>query len=73
MTDDEMNFSNLTHTLHKIFKAERVLFISGQPGSSKTFTALQFCAEHKDSIYFLFKILIPPLHFGCSATLIPIY
>lgn len=57
MTGDKMYFSDLTHTLQKISKGEKALFISGQPGSGKTFTALQFCAEHRNSIYFSFQNL----------------
>ena len=57
MIGDGMYFSDLTHTLQKISKDERALFISGQPGSGKTFMALQFCAEHKNSTYFSFQNL----------------
>ena len=51
-----MYFSDLTHTLQNISTDEKEVFVSGQPGSGKTFTALQFCAEHKESLYFSFKI-----------------
>ena len=52
-----MYFSDLTHTLQNISTDEKAVFVSGQPGSGKTFTALQFCAEHKESLYFSFKNL----------------
>ena len=52
-----MYFSDLTHTLQNISTDEKEVFVSGQPGSGKTFTALQFCAEHKESLYFSFKNL----------------
>lgn len=52
-----MYFSDLTHSLQKISKGEKVLFVSGQLGSGKTFTALQFCAEHNNNIYFSFQNL----------------
>ena len=57
MTGDKMYFSDLTHTLQNISTDEKAVFVSGQPGSGKTFTALQFCAEHKESLYFPFKNL----------------
>ena len=56
MIGDKMYFSDLTHTLQNISTDEKEVFVSGQPGSGKTFTALQFCAEHKESLYFSFKI-----------------
>ena len=52
-----MYFSDLTHTLQNISTNEKAVFVSGQPGSGKTFAALQFCAEHKGSLYFSFKNL----------------
>lgn len=52
-----MIFSDLMHTLQNISADERLLFISGCPGSGKTFSALQFCNEHKESLYFSFENL----------------
>ena len=52
-----MYFSDLVHTLQNISADEKAVFVSGQPGSGKTFAALQFCAEHKESFYFSFKNL----------------
>lgn len=52
-----MYFSDLVHTLQNISADEKAVFVSGQPGSGKTFSALQFCAEHKESLYFSFKNL----------------
>ena len=52
-----MYFSDLVHTLQNISADEKAVFVSGQPGSGKTFAALQFCAEHKESLYFSFKNL----------------
>ena len=57
MTSDKMYFSDLMHTLQNISADEKAVFVSGQPGFGKTFTALQFCAEHKESLYFSFKNL----------------
>ena len=57
MIGDEMYFSNLVHTLQNISADEKAVFVSGQPGSGKTFAALQFCTEHKESFYFSFKNL----------------
>lgn len=57
MTGDKMYFSDLVHTLQSISADEKAVFVSGQPGSGKTFAALQFCAEHKESLYFSFKNL----------------
>ena len=47
MTGDEMYFSDLASTLQNISTDEKAAFVSGQPGSGKTFAALQFCAKHK--------------------------
>lgn len=52
-----MYFSDLASTLQHISADEKAVFVSGLPGSGKTFTALQFCAEHKESLYFSFKNL----------------
>lgn len=52
-----MLFSNLIHTLQNFSTDEKVLFVSGYPGSGKTFSALQFCDEHKESLYFSFENL----------------
>ena len=52
-----MYFSDLVHTLQNISADEKAVFVSGQPGSGKTFAALQFCTEHKESFYFSFKNL----------------
>ena len=52
-----MYFSDLAHNLQNISTDEKAVFVSGQPGSGKTFAALQFCAEHKESLYFSFKNL----------------
>lgn len=52
-----MYFSDLAHNLQSISADEKAVFVSGQPGSGKTFAALQFCAEHKESLYFSFKNL----------------
>jgi len=61
MIGDEMYFSDLAHTLQNISKDEKAVFVSGLPGSGKTFTALQFCAEHKESLYFSFKATLQNL------------
>lgn len=50
-----MYFSDLVHTLQSISADEKAVFVSGLPGSGKTFAALQFCAEHKESLYFFNK------------------
>lgn len=55
MMGDEMYFSDLASTLQNISKDEKAVFVSGLPGSGKTFAALQFCAEHKEGLYFSFK------------------
>lgn len=52
-----MIFSDLAHTLQSIFTYEKAVFISGLPGSGKTYAALRFCAEHKENLYFSFKNL----------------
>ena len=52
-----MYFSDLASTLQHISADEKAVFVSGLPGSGKTFAALQFCAEHKESLYFSFKNL----------------
>ena len=57
MTGDKIYFSDLTHTLQNISTDEKEVFVSGLPGSGKTFAALQFCAKHKESLYFAFKNL----------------
>ena len=57
MTGDEMYFSDLASILQNISTDEKVVFVSGQPGSGKTFAALQFCAVHKESLYFSFENL----------------
>ena len=68
-----MYFSDLASTLQNISKDKKAVFVSGQPGSGKTFAALQFCAEHKESLYFSFKNLMLSLRFRCSVMLIPKY
>lgn len=35
--------------------ANEVLFLSADPGMGKTFAALSYCAENKDSLYFSFR------------------
>ena len=57
MIGDEMLFSNLMYKLQNFSADEKVLFVSGYPGSDKTFSALRFCDEHKESLYFSFKNL----------------
>lgn len=52
-----MYFSDFAYTLQNISADEKAVFVSGQPGFGKTFSALQFCAEHKESLYFSFKNL----------------
>lgn len=52
-----MYFSDLASTLQHISADEKAVFVSGLPGSGKTFAALQLCAEHKESLYFSFKNL----------------
>ena len=52
-----MYFSDLDNTLQSICKGEKALFVSGGPGSGKNFSALRFCTEHKNSLYFSFKNL----------------
>ena len=52
-----MYFSDLASTLQNISTDEKAAFVSGQPGSGKTFAALQFCAKHKEDLYFSFKNL----------------
>ena len=52
-----MYFSDLAHNLQNISADEKAVFVSGQPGSGKTFAALQYCAEHKENLYFSFKNL----------------
>lgn len=52
-----MYFSDLASTLQNISADEKAVFASGQPGSGKTFAALQFCIEHKEGLYFSFKKL----------------
>lgn len=52
-----MYFSDLKDIFRNISVGEKALFISGYPGSGKTFSALRFCSEHKDSLYFSFKNL----------------
>lgn len=55
MTGDEMYFTNLENTLQNISSDKKAVFLSGCPGSGKTFAALQFCAAHKENLYFSFK------------------
>lgn len=57
MTDDTMIFSDLMYTLQNFSVDEKVLFVSGYPGSGKTFSALRFCDEYKENLYFSFKNL----------------
>ena len=52
-----MYFSDLTHTLQNISTDEKAVFVSGKPGSGKTFAALEFCTKHKENLYFSFKNL----------------
>lgn len=55
MTGDWMYFTNLANTLQDISSDKKAVFLSGCPGSGKTFAALQFCSEHKENLYFSFK------------------
>ena len=55
MTGDGMYFTNLANTLRHISSDEKAVFLSGCPGSGKTFAALQFCSEHKENLYFSLK------------------
>lgn len=57
MTDDEMIFSNLERSLMNVSVYDKAAFVSGIPGSGKTFAALQFCSEHNENLYFSFKNL----------------
>ena len=50
-----MYFTNLANTLRHISSDEKSVFLSGCPGSGKTFAALQFSSEHKENLYFSFK------------------
>ena len=52
-----MYFSDLAHNLQHISADEKAVFVSGQPGSGKTFAALEFCTKHKENLYFSFKNL----------------
>lgn len=55
MTGDEMYFTNLTDALQHISSDKKAVFLSGCPGSGKTFASLQFCSAHKENLYFSFK------------------
>ena len=57
MTGDKMYFSDLAHNLQNISADEKAVFVSGQPGSGKTFAALDFCTKHKENLFFSFKNL----------------
>ena len=50
-----MIYSNLERSLMNVSVYDRAAFVSGIPGSGKTFTALKFCSEHKESLYFSFE------------------
>ncbi len=52
-----MIYSNLERSLMNVSVYDRAAFVSGIPGSGKTFTALKFCSEHKESLYFSFENL----------------
>ena len=52
-----MYFSDLASTLQHISADEKAVFVSGQPGTGKTFAALEFCTKHKENLYFSFKNL----------------
>lgn len=52
-----MLFSNLMYKLQNFSADEKVLCVSGYPGSGKTFSALRFCDEYKENLYFSFKNL----------------
>lgn len=52
-----MYFSDLVHTLQSISADEKAVFVLGQPGTGKTFAALEFCTKHKENLYFSFKNL----------------
>ena len=52
-----MYFSDLASTLQHISADEKAVFVSGLPGSGKTFAALDFCTKHKENLYFSFKNL----------------
>ena len=52
-----MIYSNLERSLMKASVYDKAIFLSGIPGSGKTFAALQFCSEHKECLYFSFKNL----------------
>lgn len=57
MTGDEMIYSNLERSLMNVSVYDKAIFVSGIPSSGKTFAALQFCSEHKESLYFSFENL----------------
>jgi hypothetical protein len=57
MIGDKMYFSDLASTLQHISADEKAVFVSGLPGSGKTFAALEFCTKHKENLYFSFKNL----------------
>ena len=42
-----MIYSDLERSLMNASVYDKAIFISGIPGSGKTFAALQFCYEHK--------------------------
>lgn len=50
-----MYFTNLTDALQHISSDKKAVFLSGCPGSGKTFASLQFCSAHKENLYFSFK------------------
>lgn len=52
-----MIYSNLECSLMNASVYDKAIFLSGIPGSGKTFSALQFCSEHKECLYFSFKNL----------------
>ena len=52
-----MYFSDLVHTLQSISADEKAVFVLGQPGTGKTFAALELCTKHKENLYFSFKNL----------------
>lgn len=54
-----MDFSNLTGQIKWFLSGKddynKAIFISGAPGMGKTYAALNYCAENKNSLYFSFK------------------
>lgn len=52
-----MIYSDFERSLTNASVYDKAIFLSGIPGSGKTFAALQFCSEHKGCLYFSFKNL----------------